>query len=301
MNKNRKKRISIITIFYLAIVCIVFSYMGNSLYKAVLRGQKTNLESSKFDEILSKTSNSTLVDNEIKLNEVEELNYDKDSNYQFYLNYSDSKTNLNIDNEIKLLEVTANDVTTQNNGSSGDFWEDGSTWYKNMVTENKNDTTIGNSGMDSVIKVFVDMINVVGTTLIALATIFLGVKYMFGSVDNKVSVKESLPSLLVACVFFFGWSSIRGLLISADNEFILFSDTSSYTTILGDIFSLFTYLANGLSILAVVYIGIRYIISGAPGRADLKAKSPQFILGVIMAFCASSFLAFVSTVINDII
>lgn len=292
MNKNRK-RISIITIFYLVIVGMVFSYMGNSLYKAILRGQQNKVEKSEFYNLEAYAADCSLVDNEIKSSDIKELNYDKNKEYDFYLNYSDSKTNSNIDNEIKLLEIT--------NQESKDFFGKGSDWYKNMISENKNDTTIGNSGMDEVIKIFVDMINVVGTTLIALATIFLGVKYMFGSVDNKASVKESLSSLLVACVFFFGWSSIRRLLITDDNTFALFSNTDSYTTILSDIFTLFTYLANGLSVLAVVYIGIRYIISGASGRADLKAKSPQFILGVIMAFCASSFLTFISSVINDII
>lgn len=290
---ENKKRISIITLFYLIVILIIFVYMGVSLYKAILKGKDIRIQNSQKDKYSYDVVASSSLDKTLK---VEELKYYKED-YVYYSKYSDSNIKFNLDNKVD----NKVDLIELSNGNSGDFWSDGSTWYSNMVKENKDANSSMTASIDPIIKIFVDMINVIGTTVIAFVTIFLGIKYIFGSVDNKVSVKESLVNLLVACVFFFGWSSIRNLLISSNNEFILFSDTSSYKNILGDLFSLFTYVANGLAVLAVVYIGVRYIVSGAPGRADLKSKSPQFILGIIMAFCASSFLTFVSKVITEVL
>lgn len=172
-----------------------------------------------------------------------------------------------------------------------DFWTDASTWYGAGPTE----TAPGE--MNEIFTVLSDMINIVGTSVIIVVTIVLGIKYIFGSVDAKGDVKESLITLLVACLFFFGWQALRSLLIPG-NKFI-FTQKASYQEVIGSIFTTVVYALQFLVVAAVIYVGVRYVFSGASGRADLKAKSGQFIIGIILAFATTNFLAFVSKIINN--
>ncbi len=187
------------------------------------------------------------------------------------------------------------EVTT----SGGDFWQQANEWFKAGKDKNPN-YQIDKSAAE-IISEFGNMVNVLGTTVIVLVTIFLGIKYMFGTFEAKADVKESLVTLLVACVFFFGWDAIWNLLFPS-GEFVFNPSTAtSYTTPLGIVFSTATKIANFAAIGAVIYIGIKYIFAGASGKADLKAHSGQFIIGAIMAFCAIGLLNYISTIVNQIL
>ncbi len=183
--------------------------------------------------------------------------------------------------------------------ADGDFWQQANEWFNEGKEENPN-YQVDESAAEIISK-FGDMVNVLGTTVIVLVTIFLGIKYMLGTFEAKADVKESLITLLVACVFFFGWNSIWSLLFP-DGEFIFNpSSADSYKAPIAIIFDTATKIANFVAIGAVIYIGIRYIFAGASGKADLKAHSGQFIIGVIMAFCAIGLLNYISTIINQVL
>ncbi len=187
-----------------------------------------------------------------------------------------------------------------------DWWGDANSWYEgkdfNASDYGPNDIgsleTVAPAAVE-VINSFSNMVNVVGTTVIVLVTIFLGIKYMFGSFEAKGDVKESLLNLIVACIFFFGWSSIWNLLFSG-GKFIFSKGAASYTTVVARIFNTLTNIANFLAVGAVIYIGVRYIFSGAQGKAELKGKSGQFIIGIILAFCSVGFLNYISSLIKAI-
>lgn len=186
---------------------------------------------------------------------------------------------------------------TQPSGSSdaGTMWQQATKWFKGV---NKDDNS---SQAVEIINEFVDMVNVIGTTVIVIATIILGIKYIFGSVDSKADVKESLITLFVACIFFFGWTAIKNVLFPS-NQFALTSDSdSSYKDLIGRVFNIVVYFANIAAILGVIYVGVRYIFSGANGRAELKGKAVYFIIGIILSFATVSFLTFLSSSINEII
>ena len=188
-----------------------------------------------------------------------------------------------------------------------DWWGDANSWYEgqDFDTSDYGPNNIGSletvaPDAVEVINSFANMVNVVGTTVIVLVTIFLGIKYMFGSFEAKGDVKESLLNLIVACIFFFGWSSIWNLLFSG-GKFIFSAGATSYTTVVARIFNTLTNIANFLAVGAVIYIGIRYIFSGAQGKAELKGKSGQFIIGIILAFCSVGFLNYISSLVKAIL
>ncbi len=179
-------------------------------------------------------------------------------------------------------------------GGSDDFWNKATDWFSNV----DKDEELG-PGVKDVVNTFSNMISVVGTTVFVIVTIFLGIKYMYGSVDAKASVKESLTTLLVACIFFFGWNSIRNLLFPNNNFIFIESTDTSYEQMVGRIFAFATYIAQFLAVIGIVYVGVRYIFAGAEGKASLKGKSVNFLIGIILTFCATSFLSLISDIVND--
>lgn len=175
-----------------------------------------------------------------------------------------------------------------------DFWGNAIDWFKEgQYTNNEN--------VNEIISTFKSMINVLGTTVITLVTMMLGIKYMYGSVEAKASVKESLVTLIVACVFFFGWTGISNLLFP-DNNFIFIKDSdATFADVLGRIFSIATYIANFFAIGGIIYVGVKYIFAGASGKADLKGKSGQFLIGIILAFCTVNFLTYISNIVQEVL
>lgn len=186
-----------------------------------------------------------------------------------------------------------------------DWWGESSSWYSGDGFGDGDDVMKPSNlkipdEAQKVVDEFTYMVNVVGTTVIVLVTIFLGIKYMFGSFEDKANVKESLTNLIVACIFFFGWNAIWNLLF-VDGELVFVKGTDSYTSALANVFATLTSIANLLAVGAVLYIGIRYIFAGAQGKAELKGKSVQFMLGIILAFCSVGFLNYISKLINSVL
>lgn len=203
-----------------------------------------------------------------------------------------------LDSIIDVVEDAETEIdktqTENNKEDNKDFWNAATDWFSNV----DKDEELG-PGVKDVVNTFSNMISVVGTTVFVIVTIFLGIKYMYGSVDAKASVKESLITLLVACIFFFGWNSIKNLLFPNNNFIFIESTDTSYEQMVGRIFAFATYIAQFLAVIGIVYVGVRYIFAGAEGKASLKGKSVNFLIGIILTFCATSFLSLISDIVND--
>ncbi len=179
--------------------------------------------------------------------------------------------------------------------SADDMWKKASQWFGNVETNNNSAISI------EIVDEFVTAINLIGTVVIVLATIVLGIKYILGSVESKADAKESMITLLVACIFFFGWTGISNILVPGGRLIFTDAGDTKYSNFVNRLFNYFVFAANIASILAIIYVGVRYIFSGASGKADLKSRSPYFVIGIILAFATVSFLNFLSESINQII
>ncbi len=182
---------------------------------------------------------------------------------------------------------------TKEESSADKMWKNASTWFKNV------DKEANTKQAADIVSEFSSIVNVVGTTIIVIATAFLGVKYVVGSVESKADVKESLITLLVACVFFFGWSNLSGILIPGGELVWSSTEDTSYKQLIGRVFKTVTFAINIAAVVAIVFVGVKYIFAGASGRAELKGKSALFIVGIILSFCAVSVLTLLSDVINE--
>ncbi|MEG2646184.1 MAG: hypothetical protein RSA08_04050 [Clostridia bacterium] len=176
------------------------------------------------------------------------------------------------------------------------WFEEGSTWFGEVDKTPAN--VQGSTNINDIIKDFSNYINIAGTSIIVIVTIILGIKYIYGSSEGKAEVKNSLTTLIIACVFFFGWNTISTIFITNTNEFTLQANT--FQDMMKKIFGTFVYIAQYFMIGSVIYVGVKYIFGGAEGKANFKAKSAQFILGIILAWSSVSFLTFVSNIIEDV-
>lgn len=194
--------------------------------------------------------------------------------------------------------VSADDPTGQ--GDDPDyFWKSAGGWFAEVQDKGENNVSPISI---KVVNQFMDMVNYIGTVVIIIATMFLGVKYMFGSVEGKADVKESMITLLVACLFFFGWQYIRDIILyDGTNLFISSTTDTSYKYIFARLLGVVTMIVKVAAIAGVIYVGVRYIFSGASGRADLKDKSVYFIIGIILTFCSVTVLTIVSNAIADLL
>lgn len=189
-----------------------------------------------------------------------------------------------------------------NSGSETEtFWKSARDWFNDVQKEGE-----GNVSEKSIeiVNQFMDIVNYVGTTLIIIATMFLGVKYMFGSVEGKSEVKESLMTLLVACVFFFGWQYIRDIILigtSGTQLFLVSNKDPSYRNLFGRLLGVVMMIVKVAAIVGVIYVGVRYIFSGATGKAELKGKSVYFIIGIILTFSSVTVLTVFTNVLADLL
>lgn len=171
--------------------------------------------------------------------------------------------------------------------TSTDWWGKASGFLSGYKGE---DTEIGTSTVGEIIgflNPLVTLVRTVGNMIFVAITVMLGVKYIWGGVESKASVKDSLMTLVVAALVFYGWNTISGLFMSGNN--LSFIQGTFEGTATG-VYSIVIYVANFLAVGGIVYIGIRYMMAGAEGKAQLKAKGVPVVLGIIMVYATITFL-----------
>ena len=173
--------------------------------------------------------------------------------------------------------------------SDNNWWGHANNFLSGFKGQN---TQIGNTNVKikNIIKFLdpiVNLVRVVGNMIFVAVTVILGVKYIWGGVESKASVKDSLVTLVVAALVFYGWNTLSALLMNGNN--LSFIGGTAETTA-RTIYSYVIYIANFLAVGGLVYIGARYMMTGAEGRAQLKTKGVPVVLGIIMVYATITFL-----------
>lgn len=182
-----------------------------------------------------------------------------------------------------------------------EWWDKSTSWYSGGSTN----VGVGSDMLSGIS----NLIEIVGTAVIAIATVVIGAKFMLGTVQGKVEAKENLITLLVACFFFFGWTNIRDLLISGNatgengisgSTQLIFLQGGNLQSTFAQIFTFVVLIAKLLCVLAIIYMGVKYIFAGANAKAQLKEKSPAMIIGIILIFCAVNVVGFIADIVTTI-
>ena len=140
-----------------------------------------------------------------------------------------------------------------------------------------------------------NLVKFIGNLVFVTVTVVLGVKYIWGSVESKSDVKESLATLVIAALVFYGYSTLSNLFITGNN--LVFINTGSYEFTARQIYSTILYACNFLAVGGLVYVGVKYLMAGAEGKAELKTKGVPLVLGVIMVYATITFLSFILSIL----
>lgn len=195
------------------------------------------------------------------------------------------KKTLNIFVFALIFVVSINMIMT--NVGATEWWGQASGFLSGYEGEN---TQIGYSTVASIINwldPLVTLVKTVGNMIFVAITVILGVKYIWGGVESKASVKDSLMTLIVAALVFYGWNTISGLFMSGNKLSFIQGDFEGTAK---NIYSIVIYVANFLAVGGIVYIGIRYMMAGADGKSQIKAKGVPIVLGIIMVYATITFL-----------
>ena len=165
--------------------------------------------------------------------------------------------------------------------NSKDFWKQAFYWFKGAQNS---------GGMGSVTEEFMEgaknIIKMIGNMIFIIVTSILGVKYIWGSADAKYSVKNSLFSLVIAAVVFYGWDSISNIMQAVTNSAVGNNVESTAKTI----YTYILYFVNIAAIGGIIFLGAKYLLASAEGKSQLKMNMGPAFLGIIMVYATISFL-----------
>ncbi len=160
----------------------------------------------------------------------------------------------------------------------------------------KGDGGIGDEIKEILRTELIPLLGKIGNTVFAVVTVFLGIKYIYANSNTKAVIKDSLPNYLIGVVFFYLAFTIVSFLAIDQNDpsklgiiAIIFPFSgSSYDDISDNILATVATIVNFASIMGLVILGIKYMVSSAEGKAEFKQSLTGVVIGLAFAFCAGS-------------
>lgn len=140
------------------------------------------------------------------------------------------------------------------------------------------------------------LIKLVGNMIFVGVTVILGVKYIWGAAESKASVKDSMVTLVIAALVFYGWDTISSIFMNSDTNNLFFI-TGNVEVTAQKVFQTIMYVCNFLAVGGIVFVGVKYLLAGAEGKAQLKVQSVPVILGLVMVYATITFLNLIVSVL----
>lgn len=139
----------------------------------------------------------------------------------------------------------------------------------------------------------------IGNLVIFVVTIALGLKYIYSGIEGKADIKSSLPNYVFGVVFFYLANSVYDL--SQNIMTGALDDGTSYSTFAGNIYSTVEVIANVCAILGIVLVGLKYMLSPADAKADVKKQLVPVTIGIILVYCTLKVVTLVYSIGKGII
>ena len=140
------------------------------------------------------------------------------------------------------------------------------------------------------------VLKTIGNVIILIVGVVLGLKFMFANSDTKANVKESLITYAVAvCMWglasnlmtFIGKDGILGEMLQ------LLSGDNGVEQIAGTIWKTFSTVANIAMFIALISIGVKYMLAPSVDKAQLKQQLGRVVIGLILALSTVNVISFI--------
>ena len=146
-------------------------------------------------------------------------------------------------------------------------------------------------GITDLVKAFgTEIIQPIGYLIFAIATVGLGVKYIWSGYEGKSKVKETLPVFIIAVLMFYLADNVLNLVSSALSST---RNATSLEDVTGSIWANVITVVQLLAFGGILFIGVKYLIESPDGKAKLKERLAPMILGIIFVFCAAGVVNYI--------
>ena len=152
--------------------------------------------------------------------------------------------------------------------------------------------------VESIFGEFMDLIFTIGNLVIFCAAAFLGLKYIWSGVEGKTSVKESAMNMLFGVIFFY---SAQGLYDVFSKLIIGIATKDSFEAMTSDIWANVAYVVKMFAVLGFVAVGVKYMMTSADVKADIKKQLFPVVLGLIIVFCLTEVLELIVSISGDMV
>lgn len=179
-------------------------------------------------------------------------------------------------------------------------------FFDNIIDQgNKLDKDPSNSTSDigNVVSKFlsekiIPMISIIGNFIFAIVTVVLGLKYIWSSAEGKAEVQESLPTFVIAVVFFYLAGTVFNVATGVTSTV---SGATSWEALSENLWWIISTVVKYLALAGIVIIGIKYMLASAEGRASIKANLGGVVIGLLFVFMATNILTFITSSAGDIL
>ena len=178
-----------------------------------------------------------------------------------------------------------------------DIFKPGESWYNALDKGNNEKGVLGNI-VDFITVDLMPIIFTIGNVIIFIAGVVLGLKYVWSGVNEKAHMKETLPTYILGVIFFY----FAGTIFNTSEDIIMeLLNANSAEGVFGNIYSTIRVIVEWSSILLVMVLGLKYMMSSADVKAELKKSSLPVVLGIILIFSTTTVLKLIENTVEDII
>ena len=141
----------------------------------------------------------------------------------------------------------------------------------------------------------------IGNLIFAAITVILGAKYIWSSAEGKSQVMESLPTFVVAIIFFYLGESLVTWLTGTGGLATSISGATSWTSISGKIIWIVNTIVHYAAFGGILFLGLKYMFASAEGKSQLKTNMGGLVLGMVFVFLASRAVDFIISLGESVI
>lgn len=174
-----------------------------------------------------------------------------------------------------------------------DIFSQGNSFYSTGQSDSSDSSSLGNS-ITSYLKEkggIIDLLRSIGYLVFSVVTVVLGLKYVWSGVEGKSQIKETLPTFVIAVVMFYLADNLYSLFSGAASSIII--GKSDFDTVAGGIRATINAVVRVGTMIGIVFLGIKYMLSSASGKADLKNSLLPLVVGMVLVYSATEIVDFI--------
>lgn len=164
-------------------------------------------------------------------------------------------------------------------------------------------SSVSGDSMGGVLSEFIeddikDVVWGVGNLIFAGITVILGVKYIWSSAEGKSQVMESLPTFVLAVVFFYLADPLFDFIIEVTGGV---AGADDWRELSGNVIWVINTIVKYLALGGLIFMGVRYLLASAEGKASLKTNMGGLVIGVLFVFLSTNVVNFIIEMGSDIL